>query len=67
MRKQDVIKYFGGVCKTAAVLGIKHSSVSGWTDVIPEGRAYQIEKITNRKLKFEQFLYSKTTEPVRKK
>ncbi|MDI6637214.1 Cro/CI family transcriptional regulator [Pantoea dispersa] len=67
MRKQDVIKYFGGVCKTADVLGIKHPSVSGWPEVIPEGRAYQIEKITNRKLKFEPSLYNKATEPEIKK
>nr|DAE10034.1 MAG TPA: DNA-binding transcriptional regulator [Siphoviridae sp. ct4sp3] len=61
MRKQDVIKFFGGVCKTAAVLGIKHPSVSEWPEVIPEGRAYQIEKITKGKLRFDASLYQKDT------
>ncbi|MEG7516650.1 Cro/CI family transcriptional regulator, partial [Morganella morganii] len=50
MKKADVINYFGGICKTADALGIKHPSVSGWDDVIPKGRAYEIEKITKGKL-----------------
>lgn len=45
MRKSDVINYFGGVCKTAEALGIKHPSVSEWPEIIPEGRAYQLEKL----------------------
>ncbi|ENJ9082813.1 Cro/Cl family transcriptional regulator [Escherichia coli] len=53
MRKSDVINYFGGVCKTAEALGIKHPSVSEWPEIIPEGRAYQLEKITNGKLKVD--------------
>nr|WP_314591631.1 Cro/CI family transcriptional regulator [uncultured Serratia sp.] len=58
MRKAEVISYFGGVVKTAEALGLKHPSVSGWPDIIPEGRAYQIEKITKGKLKFNPNLYS---------
>lgn len=57
MRKAEVISYFGGVVKTAKALGLKHPSVSGWPDIIPEGRAYQIEKITKGKLKFNPNLY----------
>lgn len=45
MRKSEVINYFGGVCKTATALGIKHPSVSEWPEIIPEVRAYQVEKI----------------------
>ncbi|MFL7759446.1 Cro/Cl family transcriptional regulator [Escherichia coli] len=60
MRKSDVINYFGGVCKTAEALGIKHPSVSEWPEIIPEGRAYQLEKITNGKLKVDVSLYQKT-------
>ncbi|MDC9130121.1 Cro/CI family transcriptional regulator [Escherichia coli] len=59
MRKSDVINYFGGVCKTAEALGIKHPSVSEWPEIIPEGRAYQLE-ITNGKLKVDVSLYQKT-------
>ena len=50
MRKSEVINYFGGVCKTALALGIKHPSVSEWPEIIPEVRAYQVEKITNGRL-----------------
>lgn len=57
MKKNDVLSYFGGSCNTAKALGIKHPSVSGWGDIIPQGRAYQIEKITKRKLKFDPSLY----------
>lgn len=61
MKKQEVIKFFGGVCKTAQVLGIKHPSVSEWPEVIPEGRAYQIEKISKGKLRVDVKLYQKNT------
>ncbi|EJO4329828.1 hypothetical protein NRK04_004635, partial [Escherichia coli] len=39
---------------------IKHPSVSEWPEIIPEGRAYQLEKITNGKLKVDVSLYQKT-------
>ncbi|MBH3132637.1 Cro/CI family transcriptional regulator [Serratia bockelmannii] len=61
MRKSEVISYFGGVCKTAFALGIKHPSVSEWPEIIPEVRAYQVEKITNGRLKFDQTLYQNST------
>ncbi|MFZ4170445.1 Cro/CI family transcriptional regulator [Enterobacter ludwigii] len=62
MRKSEVIKHFGGVCKTAKALGIKHPSVSEWPEIIPEVRAYQVEKITNGRLKFDQSLYPNSTD-----
>lgn len=57
MKKSDVISYFGGSCNTAKALGITHPSVSGWGEIIPQGRAYQIEKITKGKLKVNPKLY----------
>lgn len=51
MKKNDVIKHFGGVVETAKALGIKSQSVSGWPDEVPELRAFQIEKITGGELK----------------
>lgn len=44
MKKKDVITFFGGTCKTAKALGIKHPSVCGWGYIIPKVRAYEIEK-----------------------
>ncbi|MGC2868947.1 Cro/CI family transcriptional regulator [Proteus vulgaris] len=40
MKKKDVITFFGGTCKTAKALGIKHPSVCGWGYIIPKVRAY---------------------------
>jgi len=51
MRKEDVLKYFGGPKKTADALGISTASVSQWGKVIPLLRAFQIEQLTNGKLK----------------
>ena len=61
MKKEDVINFFGGICKTADALGIKHPSVSGWGAIIPKGRAYEIERITKGKLKYNSILYEQGT------
>lgn len=34
MRKSEVIEHFGGVSKTASVLGISHPAVCRWGEVI---------------------------------
>jgi len=60
MKKDDVISYFGGVSKTAKALGLSHASVSGWTDVIPKGRAFEIQVLTKGALKVDATLYEKT-------
>ncbi len=59
MKKTDVIDFLGGVCNTAELLGITHPSVSGWTEIIPEGAALKLEKLTNGKLKYDASLYPK--------
>ncbi|SLK19914.1 DNA-binding transcriptional regulator Cro [Enterobacter sp. NFR05] len=62
MNKDDVISYFGGVSNLARILGISHASVSGWGSVIPKGRAYEIQTITNDALKVDPTLYLKPSE-----
>jgi transcriptional repressor of cell division inhibition gene dicB len=58
MKKQTVIEYFGSINKTAAVLEIAHTSVIGWDDdVIPEGMAARLEKLTDGKLKYDHEFY----------
>jgi hypothetical protein len=58
MRKQTVIEHFGSINKTAAVLGIAHTSVIGWDDeVIPEGMAARLEKLTNGNLTYDHEFY----------
>ena len=51
MKKKDVIEYFGGVGKTAIVLGVLQSAVSQWGENVPQRRAFEIERITNGVLK----------------
>lgn len=57
MNKSEVTQYFGGVCKTAEALGIRHSSVCQWRDIIPKGAALELEKITNGALKCDLSVY----------
>ena len=57
MNKQTVINYFGGVTKTASVLGIAHTSVIGWKDVIPEAMAARLDRITEGQLKYDHAFY----------
>ena len=59
MKKSTVKAYFGSVTKIAEVLKIKHSSVSQWGEVIPEGRALKLARITNNELAYEEKYYEK--------
>lgn len=51
MRKNDVIHHFGSVGAVAAALGITSQAVSLWPDTIPLGRQFQLERLTEGKLK----------------
>ena len=59
MNKSDVLTYFSGTINTAKALGISHAAVSRWPAVIPLGRAYEIESITNGALKVDRSLYER--------
>jgi DNA-binding transcriptional regulator YdaS (Cro superfamily) len=51
MKKRTAISYFGSSTKLAKKLKITKQSISQWGDDVPPLRAYQIERITNGKLK----------------
>ncbi|WDL80814.1 Cro/Cl family transcriptional regulator [Aeromonas bestiarum] len=51
MKKIDAIDHFGGANKLAQALGCKPQAISQWSDLVPQGRAYQIEVLTGGKLK----------------
>ena len=51
MRTKQAIKHFGSAAKLARSLGISRQSVHDWGDVVPEGRAYQIEVLTEGALR----------------
>ncbi|MEL4371393.1 Cro/CI family transcriptional regulator [Shewanella xiamenensis] len=51
MKTSDAVKHFNGKSKLAKALGINPASVSQWGDDVPALRAFQIERLTNGKLK----------------
>lgn len=51
MKTELAVDYFGTKAAIADALGIKRSAVSQWGETIPRGRAYQIEVLTDGKLK----------------
>ncbi|WNO60419.1 Cro/CI family transcriptional regulator [Rheinheimera sp. MMS21-TC3] len=59
MKKSDVLIYFGCPSAVAKKLGVTAAAISKWGDLIPKGRAYELEKITKGKLKANPNLYLK--------
>lgn|GEM_PF-179839 len=59
MKKEEVISYFGSVGSVAKALNISHASVSGWGNIIPKGRAFEIQAITKGDMKVNSSLYLK--------
>lgn len=62
MLKNQVVEYYGGITKTAIALGVTHSAVCQWGNVIPQKQAFVIERITKGKLKYDASLYQKATD-----
>lgn len=63
MRADDVIEFFGSINKVAYALGINRQAVQSWRKagrtLVPLGRAYQLENLTQGKLKVKPKLYAK--------
>ena len=51
MKLQKVIKYYGNKSNIAKALGLHRSAITNWGDAIPQFRQYQIQILTNGKLK----------------
>ncbi|EJR0152273.1 TPA: Cro/CI family transcriptional regulator [Klebsiella pneumoniae] len=64
MLKTQVVEYYGGISKTAIALGVTHSAVCQWGNVIPQKQAFVIERITKGKLKYDANLYQKSIDPA---
>ncbi|MDG9671848.1 Cro/CI family transcriptional regulator [Hahella aquimaris] len=64
MKKTEAVDYFGNQANLAKALGIAPAAVYQWGDFIPELRAFQLERITNGKLKHARTLSSETTRSV---
>lgn len=57
MHKSEAVSFYGSQQKLASALGIKQGSVAGWRELVPIGRALQLEKITGGRLKVDLALY----------
>lgn len=55
MKKSDAVAHFGSSVKLAKAINVTKGAISQWGEVVPLGRAYQIELITKGKLKVEEF------------
>jgi DNA-binding transcriptional regulator YdaS (Cro superfamily) len=51
MKTSDVIAHFGGQGRLAKALDVSQPAISKWGETVPLLRAYQIQVITNGKLK----------------
>lgn len=60
MKKKSVIAHYGSVTAIAKALDITTAAVAKWEDIIPKGRAYELEKLTKGKLKVDPSLYQKS-------
>lgn len=59
MNKKDVITHFNTWSAVAQALNISTAAVAKWPDPIPKGRAYELEALTDGKLKVDPSLYQK--------
>lgn len=53
MKKNEAVRHFGSITNLAKALGVSKQAVSQWK-VIPDGRQYQLEVITEGKLLAER-------------
>lgn len=54
MKTRDAADYFGSKKKLADALGIQPSAVTMWGDSIPVSRQYQIQVLSQGKLRAEE-------------
>tara|TARA_R110000744_G_C19287438_1_gene554299 strand:- start:8 stop:220 length:213 start_codon:yes stop_codon:yes gene_type:complete len=57
MLKATAISHFGTQTALAARLNIKPPAVSAWKEVIPYGRALELERMTDGALSYDESLY----------
>jgi transcriptional repressor of cell division inhibition gene dicB len=58
MLTKDAIDHYGSRAAIAAALNISRAAVGKWAEVVPEGSAYKIESLTDRKLRVDPALYA---------
>jgi DNA-binding transcriptional regulator YdaS (Cro superfamily) len=53
MKTEEVLSFYGSKTKVAEALKISLAAVSQWGDQVPPLRAYQLERLSDGKLKAE--------------
>ncbi|WP_430454943.1 Cro/CI family transcriptional regulator [Rheinheimera sp.] len=59
MKTSDVVAFYGSKTAVADALQVHKSAVSNWGELVPRGRAFELEKLTKGKLRVDLSLYSK--------
>ena len=57
MKTIDAVAYYGTKTKLAQVLGVSLPAICQWGEVVPKGRAYEIQALTNGALTVDTSLY----------
>ena len=57
MKTDDAVAYFGTKTRLAHALGISLPAISQWGQVVPKGRAYEIQALTKGALAVDTSLY----------
>ena len=58
MEKTRVLTFFGGRAATAEKFGITVSAIDQWGEIIPEGRAYQAQTLSDGALVVDPAVYT---------
>ena len=57
MKTETAIQHFGSKAALARALSIKTPSVYDWGDLVPLGRAYELQALTDGVLQVDRTLY----------
>jgi hypothetical protein len=58
MKTETAIQHFGNKAALARALQIKPPSVYDWGELVPLGRAYELQALTNGALQVDRALYT---------
>lgn len=58
MLTSDAIKHFGSKRKLAEAAGVKAPTVYAWGELVPEGKAARLARLTDNVLKYDPELYA---------
>ena len=66
MKRKTALDYYGSIENIALVLGINRYAVYKWGEDVPDGRAYQLNDLSNGELKFNGVFTAKQRRVAKK-